>query len=75
MDIAERVPDDAATASPTEFSPAGAALYDLALSLDAETVGFRPIEERDTEMSLLGDDGVAVELGSSWRDWPEARAE
>lgn len=74
-DIADRVPDDAAVASGAEFSAAGAALYDLALSLDAETAGIRPLEERDTEMAFLGGDGVAVELGSSWRNWPEGRAE
>ncbi|GAA1195501.1 hypothetical protein GCM10009608_33660 [Pseudonocardia alaniniphila] len=75
-DIAERVSvnslvtADASRAVPGEAE--AATLYDLVLSLDAEYSDLQSQPERESAHFFLGDDGVAVELGSSWADWAEA---
>jgi hypothetical protein len=76
-DIAEHVPTgERLPLDQANFELAGSPLYDLTLSLDDESASEaidparkRSPEDWDSELFFLGDDGVAVELGPSWRDW------
>jgi hypothetical protein len=47
-------------------------LYELALSLDAESGDLRSQPEDGSPSFFVGGDGVAVELGSSWANWANA---
>ncbi|GEM_PF-3376505 len=50
----------------------GTPLYELVLSLDAAAADTPWPESPDAEYFILGGDGVAVELGSTWAAWAEA---
>ncbi len=73
-DIANLIPLDEGIASPQagDLKSVHAPLYDLALSLDAESAYTDAPQRQDDESFFLGGDGVAVELGQSWQDWPTA---
>jgi hypothetical protein len=73
-DIAALVPseDETAISRGAEFSSIGRRLYDRILSLDDEVdelTGTPSFLEQDSDLSFIGADGVAVQLGSSWNNW------
>jgi hypothetical protein len=76
-DIAALVPseDEAGVSREAEFSFLGRPLYDHIMSLDDEVYELRDkslLPEQDSDLSFLGTDGVAVQLGPSWSNWPTA---
>ena len=62
-DIVALVPPDSAGDS---FEARGDSLYEFVLALDQASPRGRRPESLDTEHVFLGDDGVAIELGSTW---------
>jgi hypothetical protein len=58
-----------------DLKATNASLYDLVLSLDAESADTEVTQWRDDEFFFLGGDGVVVELGQSWRDWLAAESQ
>ena len=72
-DIADRVLSNGSVAAGGDSAMPGKAtavpLYELALSLDAESADLRSQPEEESAFFFIGGDGVAVELGSSWADW------
>lgn len=62
-DIAALVPSEIAGDS---FEIRGDPLYETVLASDQDRTQARRAESLDTEHVFLGDDGVAVELGSTW---------
>jgi hypothetical protein len=70
-DIADLVPPDEEiiAADPDRLRSVSAPLYELALALDGETMAPKdeaPADDDDGDPRFIGDDGVGVELGSSW---------
>lgn len=69
-DIAARVSSNRSVTAGGDSAMLGKAtagpLYELALSLDAESADLRSRPEEESATFFLGGDGVAVELGSSW---------
>lgn len=70
-DIATLVPPESPARQEADFSSSGAQLYDHILSLDEEREVRRAFQDRESDTSFLGADGIAVQLGSSWLNWPE----
>jgi hypothetical protein len=70
-DIARLVPTESTASPEAEFGASGARLYDHVLALDEE-----PSEEKgllqdyDSDMSFLGSDGIGVQPGPTWANWP-----
>lgn len=69
-DIASLVPPltPGTSSEPDTFRSAGESLYDLVLMDDQASPQESRPESLDRELAFLGDDGVAVELGSTWTE-------
>jgi hypothetical protein len=48
---------------------AASLLYELTLQLDSARSDVADVDWRDNQSFFLGDDGVGIELGSSWENW------